>query len=280
MRLLRSAVFVLFVLVCAAAVFFELKTKPDTTKPTIICSVKEIKETCNVSEKKLLEYVSASDEKDGDISKKIFVENITPFITEGVSAVNFCVSDSDGNVSKKSVRLVYTDYEKPKFVLKDDLVFALGTVPDFSGAASVTDKFDGDITNRLYTILESKSDGSSSNTVLFKVTNSKGYTYEWRFKTASLPADEIGTLYKIKLKENVIYLPINSQKPDFEKLVQGVYFGEKRFSKGRIVVDDSELTTGFDGSYNVWYRLYTGKGKAKKLLATERLIVVCGGDKK
>lgn len=278
MRLFRSLVLVLFALVCAAAVFLSFKAKPDRSGPTIVCSVKEIKEPCSVSEKKLLEYVSASDEKDGDISKKIFVENITPFITEGVSTVSFCVSDSDGNVAKRSVRLVYTDYEKPKFILNDDLVFAVGSVPDFNGAASVIDKFDGDITNRLYTILENGKDGSSSNAVLFKVTNSKGYTYEWRFKTAALPADEIGTLYKIKLKENVICLPVNSQKPDFKKLINGVYFGEKRFSKGRVVIDDSELTTDFDGSYNVWYRLYIGKGKGRKLLATERLIVVCGGD--
>lgn len=279
MRLLRSAVLVLFALVCAAAIFFALKTKPDRSGPVISVGVDEIRETCAVTEAELLKYVSAGDSKDGNITDKIFVESITPFITEGVSSVTFCVEDSDGNVSKKSVRLVYTDYEKPKFVLKDDLVFALGSVPDFTGTASVTDKFDGDITKRLYTILENEKDGSVSDTVLFKVTNSKGYTYEWRFKTARLPGDEIGTLYKIKLKENVIYLPINGQKPDFEKLVKGVYFGEKRFSGGRIVVDDSELTTGFDGSYNVWFRLYKGKGKGRVLLATERLIVICGGEK-
>jgi len=277
MRLLRSATLVLFVLVCAAAVFFNLKTKPDTSKPTIVCSVKEIQAKCSVNDDELLKYVAASDEKDGDLTKKIFVENVTPFITEGVSTVSFCVEDSDGNIARKSVRLVYTDYEKPELVLKNDLVFPLGGNIDITDAAVVTDKFDGDITGRLYTILESEKDGSSSS-VLFKVTNSKGYTYEWRFKTVSLPADEIGQPYKISLKNNYLYLSAGEKKPDFQKLVEGVYLNSKPFSDGRVVVDSSGFSLEKEGEQNVWFRLYTGRGKNRRLLASERLIVVCGGD--
>ncbi len=277
MRLLRSMVLLVFVLVCAAAVFFNLKVKPSPSKPTIVCSVKEIKAKCSVTDEELLSYVTANDEKDGELTSKILVENVTQFIEEGVSMVNYCVEDSDKNVSKKSVRLVYTDYEKPEFVLKDDLVFANGTSPNFTGAAKVTDKFDGDITGRLYTIYENEKANTASS-VLFKVTNSKGYTYEWRFKTVSIPPDEIGNIYKIKLSEYVIHLPLNSRKPDFKSFIKGAYYNEKPMKNSNIVVDDSELTTGYNGTYDVWFRLYVGKGKAKKLVATERLIVVCGGD--
>lgn len=277
MRLLRFAVTALFVLVCAAAVFFNLKIKPDTAKPVIVCSANEIRTKCSVKEDELLKYVTAQDEKDGDLTGKIFVENITSFISEGVSVVNFCVEDSDGNIAKKSVHLVYTDYKKPTFDLRDDLVFAENAVANLSGAARVTDKFDGDITERLYTILENGKD-SSSQQVLFKVTNSKGYTYEWRFDIARLPSDEIGSAYKINLSKNLLNLSLKAEKPNFKKLVQGVLFNGKPFEDGTVVVDDSEFSTDKDGTFNIWFRLYTGSGKNRVLLATERLIVVCGGD--
>ncbi len=276
MRLLRFAVTVLFVLVCAAAVFFNLRIKPDTAKPTIVCSVKEIQAKCGVKEGELLKYVAAKDEKDGDLTDKIFVENITSFVSEGVSVVNYCVEDSDGNIAKKSVRLVYTDYQKPTFVLNDDLVFAEGAVANLSGAAKVTDKFDGDITGRVYTIFENDKT-SSSPQVLFKVTNSKGYTYEWKFAIARLPAEEIGAAYKIKLSNNLLTLPVKAKKPNFKSFVTGVFYNGKPFSEGKVVVDDFEFSTEKDGTFSIWFRLYTGSGKSRRLLATERLIVVCGG---
>ena len=70
MRFLRFIVPAVFVLVCTAALFFNLKVKPDTSAPLLTCSVSEIEAPCSVAEAELLKYVSASDEKDGDLSSR------------------------------------------------------------------------------------------------------------------------------------------------------------------------------------------------------------------
>ena len=278
MRFLRFIVPAVFVLVCTAALFFNLKVKPDASAPLLTCSVSEIEAPCSVAEAELLKYVSASDEKDGNLSSEVFVESISQFIEEGVSVVNFCVSDSDGNIAKKSVRLVYTDYEKPQFVLHDDLVFAKGGTMNLSNVASVTDKFDGDITDRLYTIVPAGEDDDSPVNILFKVTGSKGFTYQWNFKMVRLDTEKLGSpLYKIKLKNNCIFVSRNSGKIDCNALVEGVYENGRLIRGAQLVVDDSQVDTSRSGTYDVWFRFYTGKGKDRVLAATERLIVVCEG---
>lgn len=274
MRFLRSITLVLFVFVCAASVYFNLKVKPDTNGPVISCAENEIKASCRVTEDELLEYVTASDKKDGDLSDDIFVESVSPFIEEGVSNVIFCVGDSDGNIAKKVVRLVYTDYEKPTLRLKDDLVFEKSAAVDLSGAAAVSDMFDGDITDRLYMILSDESEGEKS--VLFKVTNSKGFTYEWKFGVVRVEDGLLNDYYKIKLSENYISLEPGSKMPDFKSYVEKITAGTKNFKSGTLDVDASELDLTKEGEYSVWFRLYSGKKKKKSaLLTVERLIVVC-----
>lgn len=274
MRFLRSLTLVLFVLVCAASVYFNLKVKPDTNGPVISCAENEIKASCRVTEDELLEYVTASDKKDGDLSDDIFVESVSPFIEEGVSNVIFCVGDSDGNIAKKVVRLVYADYEKPTLRLKDDLVFEKSAAVDLSGAAAVSDMFDGDISDRLYMILSDENEGEKS--VLFKVTNSKGFTYEWKFGVVRVEDGLLNDYYKIKLSENYISLEPGSKTPDFKSYVEKITAGTKNFKSGTLDVDASELDLTKEGEYSVWFRLYSGKKKKKSaLLTVERLIVVC-----
>lgn len=281
MRFLRFIVPVVFVIVCAAAVYLNLKFKPDTAAPTLTCSVKEIKASCSADETELIRYVSASDEKDGDLSSKVFIENVSQFIEEGVSVVNFCVADSDGNIAKKTVRLVYTDYEKPQFVLNDDLVFASGSIMNLADVASVYDNFDGDITDRLYTIVSESDNENNPVNVRFKVTGSKGFTYEWNFKTVRLDLQKMGSpLYKIKLKTNCIFVESGSKKPDYSSLIDGVYFDGRPVGDAEIVVDDSQADISRSGTYDVWFRYYSGHKKNRVLNAVERLIVVCEGGEK
>lgn len=274
MRFLRSITLILFVLVCAASVYFNLRVKPDTNGPVISCAENEIKASCRVTEDELLEYVTASDKKDGDLSDDIFVESVSPFIEEGVSNVIFCVGDSDGNIAKKVVRLIYTDYEKPTLKLKDDLVFEKSAAVDLSGAAAVSDMFDGDISDRLYMILSDENEGEKS--VLFKVTNSKGFTYEWNFGIVRVEDGLLNDYYKIKLSENYISLEPGSKKPNFKSYVEKITAGTKNFKSGTLDIDSSELDLTKEGEYSVWFRLYSGKKKKKSaLLTVERLIVVC-----
>ena len=60
-------------------------------------------------------------------------------------------------------------------------------------------------------------------------------------------------------------------------LVEGVYENGRLIRGAQLVVDDSQVDTSRSGTYDVWFRFYTGKGKDRVLAATERLIVVCEG---
>lgn len=204
---------------------------------------------------------------------RIFVESVSQFVEEGVSVVTFCVSDNDNNVAKATCNLRYTDYERPELVLSDDLVFERGQLVGVEGSAKVTDKFEGDITDRLSAAVNDVDKESTVIPVTFKLTTEKGYTYKWELNIRRVDPFSIDSNYSVKLKNNLLIVPAGSKKPDFMSLVTEVtHQGAKMKSADvSVVVDSSRLNLKKPGTYDVWFELRQGT----KRLTRERLIVIC-----
>lgn len=284
MRFLRVLVAVLFAAVLALTVLFRVSVKIDTTKPVITVDNEVIEAKCSVSDGELLKHVRATDNKDGDLTDKVFVESISQFISEGESNVTFCVSDNDNNVAKKSVRLVFTDYEKPSFYLSDDLVFPDKGIINVAGCASVTDQFDGNITQRLSVVVNDDDSESDRVPITFKVSNSMGYTYRWTLDAVKVDPYSLNSNYSVNIGNHLIFLKVGDKKPDFKKMVRSIVYMGEIFKDGKLEVDDSQLDLSTPGSYDVWFNLYiteesvNKKGeKVKKTVRVtrERLIVIC-----
>lgn len=276
MRLLRLAAAVIFAAVLAVSVLFRVSDKADRERPVLTVDTQEISAPCSVTEKQLLAHVKAQDKKSGDLTDRVFVENISQFVEEGLSVVTFCVWDDDNNVAKATCRLRYTDYEKPELILSDGLVFADDRAVSIAGCARVTDKFEGDITHKLSaTVEESESGGEVP--VMFKVSTDKGYVYKWKVNICRVDPYSIDQNYSIKLKNHLLELSVGDKKPDFLSLVKGVtYLGENmKLGRDSLVVRDGGLNLQKEGVYDVWFELYSGSGSGRKRLTRERMIVIC-----
>lgn len=277
MRFVRIMVAVVFAVVLIVTVMFRIGVKKDTTKPVITVDTEVIKAKCDVSEKKLLKHVTATDEKDGDLTDRVFIENISQFISEGESNITFCVADNDNNVAKKSVRIVFTDYEAPTLYLKDDLVFPEDSVISVVSSASVTDKIDGDITDRLSVVVTDEDNKGNRVSINYKVSNSKGFIYRWTVDAVRVDPYSIDSDYKINIGNHLLIVQAGDKKPNFKKKIESITYQGKTLGDGEIRIDDSKLDMTKPGTYDVWFNLYAKEpltGKSTRV-TRERLIVIC-----
>ncbi|MDD6145516.1 MAG: hypothetical protein PUB43_00525, partial [Oscillospiraceae bacterium] len=119
MRVFRAAVVIIFVLVTAVFSAFYIKEQKsrDDTLPEIKVETDTIEVSVKDGPEILLEGVSAYDGKDGDLTDKVIVESVSKFIEKGVSKVTYAVCDSNNHVTNATRRVVYKDYESPRFNL-------------------------------------------------------------------------------------------------------------------------------------------------------------------
>ena len=179
----------------------------DREPPTITVETDTVEISVHDGQNALLKGVSATDDKDGDITADIMVENVSN-ITENCSAtVTYAVYDSAGNVAKASRTVLYTDYASPKIGQSERLVFAANTSPDVLGFMTAECVIDGDISRRVKGTLVSEGASLSNvgtHSVEFRVTNSMGDT-----RRLTLPVDvyRAGDYNcKVNLTQYLIYL--------------------------------------------------------------------------
>ena len=111
MKLLRLCVTLLFIIVLAVFIIFQFQQiKTDKTLPKITVAEGILDVTIDVTTEKLLEGVTAYDEKDGDLTDKIVVESISRFTEPGISIVKYAVCDSNNHVSFATRTIRYTNY--------------------------------------------------------------------------------------------------------------------------------------------------------------------------
>lgn len=267
MRALRVIVSMIFIVVLGACVFFHFTKSTDTTKPVIRCDTNVIEVSVNDGNDALLKHIKAVDAKDGDLSDEVIVEKSSAFIDFGKVNITFSVSDNDNNVSKISVPVVYTDYQNPRFELKDDLVFKTETKPNIEDCIKVTDSFDGDISDRLVVISNGADpDINGKYPLTLKITNSKSYTYTMNVDL--IMTDKFTAGYSIELENYLIYKKIG-EEVDYESLIKSVANPLRSTEGYNIDIDSSDVDNTKAGIYNVMYYQKSG-GQTK---AVTRLIV-------
>ena len=106
----RILYFVILALLSAGliAASFVMKNQKDTTVPYITLPAGELSYTDGDSYDDLLSGVSAWDDKDGDLSKDVFVYEIVPIQATGMAKVVYAVSDSSKNVVTADLMVRYS----------------------------------------------------------------------------------------------------------------------------------------------------------------------------
>ena len=252
LKVLRIVTLILFVLTVGLFAIFHINNKraTDTTIPEIKIEGDLLHVNINATDKDLLKGVTAYDGKDGDITKKVIVESISPFIEKGVCEVTYAVCDSNKHVVKNSRNIKYVDYTPPKFTLDRALVFSVGEEVDILSSMGATDAIDGDISDKVVlTATDYTADVVGVFTVNMQATNSKG---DIVYLNLPLHIEEVSVAAPlVELKEYIMYVK-KGEKPNFNSNIAAV-----STRSGQAIKYTSHISTDFDsntpGVYSVHY---------------------------
>lgn len=181
-RRIWLAVVILMVLLFVGYRVYENR-KTDSSGPVISGGDDEIEVSIHDEEEVLLQGITATDKKDGDVTDSLIVEKISNFY-DGKRTVTYAAFDSDNHISKVEREIIYKDYTSPRFELTGSLRFRAGETVNIEKIVSAEDCLDGDLSNkvkiRMDTTINNRVTGFYQ--VEYVVTNSAG-------DTVTLPID-------------------------------------------------------------------------------------------
>lgn len=152
--------------------------KTDTGGPVISGGGDHIKVSIKDGDEVLLQGITATDTKDGDVTDSLIVEKISNFYDDDHRTVTFAAFDSDNHISKVEREISYKDYTGPRFELSGSLRFRAGETVNIDKIVSAEDCLDGDLSSkikiRMDTAINNRMTGFYQ--VEYVVTNSAGDT--------------------------------------------------------------------------------------------------------
>ena len=150
MRKAKAASILLFVVSLALFLFciFVREGGQDQSGPQIQMDQQEIQVSIAATEEELLQGVTATDRKDGDVTESLAVESLSNFIEKGRRKISIVAFDSDNHVARAEREIVYTDYTSPVFSLDSPLKFSTEAENLLAGLHA-WDCLDGDISNKI-----------------------------------------------------------------------------------------------------------------------------------
>ena len=206
MRIFRKVVVVLFIISLVLFIgtgIWEDYTK-DKTKPELYTDKVYLEMSVNDPKEKLLEGLTAMDEKDGDLTDSIMVQSTSHFVKTGEVTVKYVVFDGDNNFAELSRKVKYTDYHGPEFILTQPLEFARNKNISIQDYVQAMDVLDGDITSKVK-ISGTSVDLSVSGVypITLEVTNSYG---DRAIVETSVVVRDSASASRVLLRDYLVYM--------------------------------------------------------------------------
>ena len=150
MRYLRLATFLIFAVACILSGWTAYQDLTlDKTPPVIIDNLGPISVSVADSNEILLQGLTATDNRDGDLTDKMIIERISRFSEKGVANVDYVVFDQAGNLCRYSRTVTYQDYSSPRLHLESPLLYQVGEDIAIMDKLKLVDCLGGDITHKL-----------------------------------------------------------------------------------------------------------------------------------
>ena len=291
MKKKTTILWIVLILLCAA-VFVGYRTlnriRSDVKPPQITIDAETLALSVNDSQDVLLSGISASDNKDGNVTDSLVVEGIQLLDGTGRISVSYAAFDKAGNVAKITRDATYTDYVRPHFTLNQPLVFRSGSTFDVLKIINATDVMDGNIQHR---IRATSLDGSAitaqgSHDVQFQVTNSMGDTVTMVFPVEVYDSKTYDA--ELELTNYLIYLMVGDSFQTSDYLKSFTHYNEvttlsSRLPYGFSLKTEGTVNTAVPGVYPVdYYVTYTDRNESdpelsRKYISYSKLIVVVEG---
>ncbi len=199
----------LLAILAVAAYHFLVERTADHTAPVIDAADEAFTITINTPVASLLSSVTAFDDRDGDITDRVFVEKVSKFIAPGKSYITFAAVDESGNVGKKQCTVNWSGYKSPQFDLKQPLRFSSSEQINVLDRIMADDVIDGDISGNVkLTLLKGSLSGPGKVRANLRVTNSMGDTASLEVTVDIYEASDVNAIYApdIILDRYVLYL--------------------------------------------------------------------------
>ncbi len=221
---------ILTILLCilSTAVFvFSKRTadrNADNESPRIAIPEKEI--TISVSDpvEAVFQGVTASDKEDGDVTDSLIVESLSNMDKNYARTAVIAAFDSNGNVTKSSRTVYYSDYHSPEFTLSTPLTVSNSKVSDILQGVQVTDVLDGDLSDlvQLETGSTVATDATDDYEAHLLVTNSAGDAVNIPVTVTACTTSDLAAVPSIELSTYLIYLDKDSDTPSWKSFLQSV----------------------------------------------------------
>ena len=231
--------------------------------PPVITVADDIQISVTDTQDKLLEGVTAEDDRDEDVSDATVVQDISEFDSNGSRTIRYAAADQSGNVGYATRTMSYSDYQAPVFAMSSPLRFPMGTSFNICGGLTASSSLDGDLTNNIKYTLDRTVSNSAAGTYQaeFRVMDSAGRT---SYLTTEIEVyDPTAERINVTLNTYLLYLKVNDP---FDPA--GYYAGADR---GDTLEIQSTVNTAAAGTYYVDYIVSDAQSQSS---GKSRMVVV------
>lgn len=262
MRYIRLVVVLLFFIGAGIKGVAEVNEHffTDKSYPVISSTSDTITVNCDYTDEDLLQGLSATDEKDGDITGNIMVGEISRFKEFGQSEVTYVVFDADGHSSSYTRSVIFSNYHSPRFSLTEALVYREGEGGDIMDNIRGSDLLDGDISGTLS--LDSSNVNyslSGDYTVGVSMYNSFGDEVSIDLPVHILTAND--QELKIELSQYLVYASVGDSINVGDYLVDVTTNAGDSVGTGNVSIDESNVDTSVPGVYQAKFTASTRDGQ-------------------
>lgn len=208
-KILQRGTVALFILTLAAFIALKVYTilSVDTTPPVITFAQDVLDVGIGAKTDDLLAGVTATDDRDGDVTGEVMVKGVSHLITANTAQITYIAFDSSNNMSTATRTLRYTNYEKPRFTLTRPLMFSIGSQVSILEHLTAQDVVDGDLSNSVRVTTQNVDDTRSGvYSVTVQVTNSLGDVEILPLKLTM--TDSARVTPAVELSSYIVYLPV------------------------------------------------------------------------
>ena len=138
----------LSVLAFALAIYYTQFYK-DVVPPEIRMDADVITVSADDGDEALLRGVTATDNRDGDITGAVLVDGVSQLTGPNAARVRYIVFDAAENAATASRTVVYSDYEAPRVFVLQPLTYNVGDTIALRGRVIARDCLEGNITDRI-----------------------------------------------------------------------------------------------------------------------------------
>lgn len=260
MRYLRlGTILALIVMLILTGWTVSQELRKDTTPPVFSDPLEEIHISISDDPSAMLAQLSATDDRDGDLTDHIRIERISRFGDHNQVDVSFVVFDNARNMSRHYRTVYYDDYTPPRFSLAEPLVYNEGATVGVMDRLKLYDVLEGDIS---YKVKLEDANVNDSQSGMYEVTlravTDHGVDVAVRVPLNVLKYDALAP--KITLSDYLVYV---KKGADFEP---SQYITDVRDCNGfpidfKLVFVYSQVDTTKAGGGQVRYETTDGLGR-------------------